>query len=890
MNPIRSLLNIFTSCLIILPATSIAVTGVNILPNSGFEEGTAGWFYTTPVNGNGNSVELVTDDVHSGSNAMKITASSELTDTQLYSDRISMPANALIQSSIWIKALSVDQCGTPDIEGCKSWYHLRVTVTPFDAENRVLDGNIHWDYVSTDGDICADDGTGTCGWEQALFTIQTPPGTKTIRLAIKFDNSTGTAWVDDTEIKILQELPAEDFSSQSTPIVIPPPKNMQKGNDSLTLNDISLIYADIDTGLSEDIYLLTEIYEFFNSTGTTITLNPANITSGSTRLVLVDSSHAEAESVRQTRFPANNWSELGNEGYFISVSKGTDFNTVVIGANSNKGYFYGIQTLKQLIDNNSLHVVDVWDYPEENRRGMAMGAQWFKEGANGATAIERLVERKANLIWNQGSYLTGKFSHDWRTPFTADNLTAMSEYFANTQKNFIDVYLGFGPRAQYSSTNGCNFIDYPTLMFSDPNEVDLLVNKMLTMYDIGFRNFGINYDDLSKCGEHVLINAEDIAQFNNNIGLAHLHFTNEVYTKLTAVHSDINFMMLPLWYGSASNFIGTVGANKSEYLITMRNLHADIELHSVQKFEEDVDAFTQLTQRPTMEWTNYFAPSKDATYIMPWISLFNWDPAKLSGFIFLPAAPNLATVNREDLALVSWNSALSYAWSPYRYDPVEVFQLSGARYEGAAAPLPSVSTPVISPVEGQYTSAQVITLSTTTPDTSIYYTLDGTPPDNTGNNPSSTLYTSPFTLENTSTLGVKAYRSGYIESTVSSGLFVLDKDNDGFDSSMDCNDNDADIYPGALEIKHDGTDQDCNGYDLTIDITQSTIRGSTLSVTATSALNGQAALELSVNGTLYPMNWNTKKLQWKSNIKKISGNPTTLTVIGVEGSVDEFIQ
>jgi bacillopeptidase F len=117
-----------------------------------------------------------------------------------------------------------------------------------------------------------------------------------------------------------------------------------------------------------------------------------------------------------------------------------------------------------------------------------------------------------------------------------------------------------------------------------------------------------------------------------------------------------------------------------------------------------------------------------------------------------------------------------------------------------------------------------------------------------------------------------------------------DTDRDGYfieagcGSAQDCNDNSALIYPGAQEIKHDGIDQDCNGYDLTIDILKAlyTKKRDTLSVEAASALGRNANLVLLGYG---PMSWNKKTSRWSLSLSSVGGNPGTVTVSGPEGSV-----
>ena len=82
---------------------------------------------------------------------------------------------------------------------------------------------------------------------------------------------------------------------------------------------------------------------------------------------------------------------------------------------------------------------------------------------------------------------------------------------------------------------------------------------------------------------------------------------------------------------------------------------------------------------------------------------------------------------------------------------------------------PSVATPTFNPAGGTYYEAQTVTIACTTAGASIYYTTNGTTPSTT----TGTLYSSPITISETTTVKAIAVKEGMSNSSVASATYTI---------------------------------------------------------------------------------------------------------------------
>ncbi len=93
---------------------------------------------------------------------------------------------------------------------------------------------------------------------------------------------------------------------------------------------------------------------------------------------------------------------------------------------------------------------------------------------------------------------------------------------------------------------------------------------------------------------------------------------------------------------------------------------------------------------------------------------------------------------------------------------------SASDYMTTCAAAGTCEAPSFSPVAGTFDAAQDITLQTSTPSAHIYYTLDGTDPDN-----GSAEYSIPIHITQNTTIKAITYADGLTKSSISEGVFNI---------------------------------------------------------------------------------------------------------------------
>lgn len=261
------------------------------------------------------------------------------------------------------------------------------------------------------------------------------------------------------------------------------------------------------------------------------------------------------------------------DGYFLKIEK----NRIVVAGADERGAYYGMQTLAQLLTLNELPQVEITDYPDIPYRGVVegfYGTPWSHEAR--MDQLDFYGKNKMNVYIYGPKDDPYHRTPNWRKPYPAEDGERIKQLVDRARQNEVIFYWAIHPGGD--------------IRWNDEDRSALL-QKFECMYQLGVRGFAVFFDDISGEGTK----ADKQAELMNYI--------NEHFVKIKQDVSPL--IMCPTVYCGA-------WAKNSEYLVTLgEQLDADIQVMwtgdkvCTNIYKSTLDFVNPQLKRKVFIWWNY---------------------------------------------------------------------------------------------------------------------------------------------------------------------------------------------------------------------------------------------------------------------------------------------
>ncbi len=320
------------------------------------------------------------------------------------------------------------------------------------------------------------------------------------------------------------------------------------------------------------------------------------------------------------------------EGYYLAIND----KEIVAAGQDERGTYYAIQTLKQLLENGNLPQVSITDYPSVRYRGVVegfYGTPWSHEAR--LRQLRFYGENKMN------TYIYGPkddpyhSSPNWRKPYPEKEAAQLQELVKVAAENEVNFVWAIHPGLDIKWTT---------------EDRDLLVGKFEKMYDLGVRSFAVFFDDISGEGTNPVKQAELLNYIDENFVK-----TKPDVTPLIMCPTEYN----KSWSNIKGGYLTTLGdkLNPSIHIMwTGDRVIADMTESALTWINEHI-------KRPAYCWWNFPVSDyvRDHLLMGPVYGNENHIANLMSGFVTNP-------MERAEASKIAIYSVANYAWNPAKYD------------------------------------------------------------------------------------------------------------------------------------------------------------------------------------------------------------------------------
>lgn len=328
------------------------------------------------------------------------------------------------------------------------------------------------------------------------------------------------------------------------------------------------------------------------------------------------------------------------EGYYLSLTK----DQIVLAGNDERGTFYAVQTLKQLLKEglpadslrNQLTEITIKDYPDVRFRGVVegfYGTPWSHEAR--MRQLKFYGENKLN------TYIYGPkddpyhSTPNWRLPYPTREAQQIQKLIETAQENGVNFVWAIHPGQD--------------IKWNDTDR-DKVIEKFESLYQLGARSFAIFFDDIS--GEGTDANRQ--AELLNYID-EHFVQTKKDVTPLVMCPTEYN----KSWSNPQGGYLTTLGTklNPSIHIMwTGDRVISDID-------RQGLDWINQRLRRPAYIWWNFPVSDyvRDHLLMGPVYGNEKGIAKDMSGFVSNP-------MERAEASKVALYAVADYTWNMEKYD------------------------------------------------------------------------------------------------------------------------------------------------------------------------------------------------------------------------------
>ncbi len=167
------------------------------------------------------------------------------------------------------------------------------------------------------------------------------------------------------------------------------------------------------------------------------------------------------------------------DGYYLQIEK----ERIVIAGADERGAYYGVQTLAQLLTRNKLPLVEITDYPDVPYRGVVegfYGTPWSHEAR--MDQLDFYGQNKMNVYIYGPKDDPYHRTPSWRKPYPIEEGERIKQLVERAKQNEVIFYWAIHPGGD---------------IHWNEEDRSALLQKFESMYQLGVRGFAVFFDDIS---------------------------------------------------------------------------------------------------------------------------------------------------------------------------------------------------------------------------------------------------------------------------------------------------------------------------------------------------------------------------------------------------------